>query len=101
GHTIFSRDWRSDVCSSDLGGPVAVADAGARDVRRVVGQHAVLEFLGDLDLAPVQPPVVDEQRGAAGELVDHGAVELAEAGPVGLERKNAVQGGSVEVSGAE
>src|SRR5690606_2615914 len=32
-HTRFSRDWSSDVCSSDLGAPFIAADVGGTHVR--------------------------------------------------------------------
>src|SRR5690606_40308985 len=37
-HTSFSRDWSSDVCSSDLGGPGL--DPSRATLRRVVGLSA-------------------------------------------------------------
>src|SRR5690606_40621308 len=32
-HTSFSRDWSSDVCSSDLGAPARLADTLHLDLR--------------------------------------------------------------------
>src|SRR5690606_40693851 len=40
-HTRFSRDWSSDVCSSDLGGPALLAERGVEvpeDVDRAVAE---------------------------------------------------------------
>src|SRR5207302_2079482 len=39
-HTRFSRDWSSDVCSSDLGAAYAVA-SGAYDIAMAVGVEKV------------------------------------------------------------
>src|SRR5690606_30252034 len=50
-HTRFSRDWSSDVCSSDLGATggklFAAGRAGERFAVRNSGSHAVVEGAGD------------------------------------------------------
>src|SRR5690606_40686638 len=93
-HTRFSRDWSSDVCSSDLGDVGVPATEGA-DPRRVL-RVAVLEVVAEV--GPVLPnrdvvrdgaAVVrrlldgDEFRAALLLLVVHpGAGPVAHAGDV-------------------
>src|SRR6266511_30558 len=48
-HTSFSRDWSSDVCSSDLLVKL-VADA---DTSRLLGAHVIAEGAGEVIAAAV------------------------------------------------
>src|SRR5690606_40609505 len=47
-HTRFSRDWSSDVCSSDLREPALVARLDARDAQReaLLAQQGVAAVAG-------------------------------------------------------
>src|SRR5690606_17385078 len=51
-HTRFSRDWSSDVCSSDLAS-AAIMDSEARliaDSKVLVGEDVVITAQGDINL---------------------------------------------------
>src|SRR5690606_41034603 len=60
-HTRFSRDWSSDVCSSDLGGVGDGVAVGAGTDRRE-RDRAQAVCAGDLEAAPVG---AGKQRGLA------------------------------------
>src|SRR5216684_7062295 len=71
-HTRCSRDWSSDVCSSDLAGVVVAEDLGqARDVLRAHPALRVVTRDGDLIGAhwavggSARPPSMLALRGAA------------------------------------
>src|SRR5690606_39305437 len=68
-HTRFSRDWSSDVCSSDLHA-VAVESPAVEEVGRLApagqGVHAVAETAGD-QVAGAFFPVVLAGLGQRGE----------------------------------
>src|SRR5690606_40306815 len=53
-HTRFSRDWSSDVCSSDLEGHVAVA-------RRTIDDHAAVHqaLTGGVDVVDLKRQVAE------------------------------------------
>src|SRR5690606_40948183 len=61
-HTRFSRDWSSDVCSSDLaGGGLVVAD---------VGHVAVAELAAAAPTPAADRAVVEQRAGVAVAAVD-------------------------------
>src|SRR5690606_22818943 len=51
-HTRFSRDWSSDVCSSDLKIKVAVRDASVRNTGAFYKFDEIEKFDGDTQLVP-------------------------------------------------
>src|SRR5690606_40555330 len=65
-HTRFSRDWSSDVCSSDLGGALArsyiasthdaeIFDRNVRELANIVAaiEHGIASGRGDATLAAI------------------------------------------------
>src|SRR5690606_16385588 len=86
-HTRFSRDWSSDVCSSDLGGPALLAERGVEvpeDVDRAVAEWrqrgaAVLYVIENGEVTgafSVEDEIRPESRQAVQELKRLG-VEVA------------------------
>src|SRR5690606_40382918 len=77
-HTRFSRDWSSDVCSSDLIAEVAedIAHTGAYRLRREVAvgighrlqQRAVDGFVEGEHAAVIAFPGISGARGLYGEI---------------------------------
>src|SRR5690606_40410363 len=75
-HTRFSRDWSSDVCSSDLGGPgvvegVEVAVPGAQPGAEVFGRHLAVA-LADVAAVLVADVPQGERRVRAVPLGEQG-----------------------------
>src|SRR5207302_7688742 len=79
-HTRFSRDWSSDVCSSDLAGTADEPTAdGPPQPRPDEAVHEHLHPGGDHDLVQMVEPVAggdgpDRERGAQGDECDHRVV---------------------------
>src|SRR5690606_40688542 len=84
-HTIFSRDWSSDVCSSDLG-DVSETDGGAEGARQRPKVRDVALIVGVVELAP------DDVDGMPHATYADEAVEEREEHPARRDRKRVVKG---------
>src|SRR5690606_39829427 len=96
-HTSFSRDWSSDVCSSDLrpmseGGPAQAFPPGRSYVPAAVNRAPCPGDDGGVDAVAASPVMEAVGRLLTGQTRTVGAIST------GRDRKSAVEGESL-VSG--
>src|SRR5690606_40717498 len=99
--TSFSRDWSSDVCSSDL---LALAEETVADDLGLEANPASLNELEKYDLIPAlvaalqseigYPATVEELKGEAQFKLGHFFIRL-----LVTDRKSVVEGERVELAG--
>src|SRR5207302_3202653 len=60
-HTRFSRDWSSDVCSSDLASQGVEAQTLANVYQAIDNHHEIVPVLNKIDLPAAEPDKVRQQ----------------------------------------
>src|SRR5690606_39511979 len=86
-HTIFSRDWSSDVCSSDL------ASIERWPLPRTAPPRFAVAFSGGLDSTVLLAAALRLELGAVRALhVNHGLAEAADAWETRSEERRVGEG---------